>query len=113
MKGPEIEIDLTKGTRESFIHAFGPTCAAWLVNRFRRTIARYGAFAIHVNRDDEIPPWCEIAIAFLRRRKGWTVVSAIRRVRVGETPPGTEFKVYRDKARRAPRPLVFVQGGDG
>lgn len=107
MKGPVLDLEFD-GTREAFVARFGPTCAAWLVNRFRRTIARYGAFSLHLARGAELPPWCEIALAFLSRRKGWSVQQEMD----SYGPKAMRWKIYR-LARRRPKPYVFVQGGSG
>jgi hypothetical protein len=83
VKGPpnidgliEAEDVTSELARELMIDRFGPSCAAWLVNRFRRMIHRYGAFRVHLDPKEEVPPWFGIAIQFLARREGWDTARA-------------------------------------
>jgi hypothetical protein len=73
VKGPEIPDFDTAGVRELYIAEFGPKCAGWLVRRFKKRIRVTGDFFVHLPVAEEIPPWFDIAISFLRRRDRWRV----------------------------------------
>jgi hypothetical protein len=83
MKGPTIvydldESDLTpEGVRDAFVVRFGPQCAAWLINKFRRKIHRDGFIQLHLAAGEEEPPWFDIAITFLKKHRAmkWSVVT--------------------------------------
>lgn len=68
--------------RAAFITRFGPECAAWLCNRFRRNIRRVGFFTAHMPGPDvELPSWFDIAISYLEkhRSKRWKVEKSVIR----------------------------------
>jgi hypothetical protein len=104
----EFEIDdLTpEGVKRAFVVRFGPRCASWLVfkgdgGRLHAQIRRYGAFALHLAKGEEEPPWFRIAIEYLRTRaKKWSVVV--------ETTGGTRhYLVVWEGGRRRPLPDVL------
>ena len=76
---PVIELDLDEmtpeGVRAAFVVRFGPECAAWLVNEFRQRFRRVGKLRAHMPAKEELPPWFDIAVSFLRdhRQKKWGV----------------------------------------
>lgn len=84
-KPPVIEIDVDDvtpaGMRAAMIWRFGPRCAGWLVNRFRRQIRVRGFFLVHGKVDpNEAPPWFQIAIGYLEKHRSvrWRVESEVR-----------------------------------
>lgn len=59
--------------RAAFIVRFGPQCAAWLCNRFRRKLLRVGVFTVHF-QGSSLPPWFDIAINYLEKHRAkWEV----------------------------------------
>ncbi len=44
------------------------------MNRFRRRILRTGSFSLKLPWGEELPPWADIAISFLKSRRGWRVL---------------------------------------
>lgn len=68
------------GAVRAYAGTDGPSAAAWLVFKYRRTIHRTGQLRLHIDRDKgEIPMWMRVAIEHLRTRSGWTVTIAERR----------------------------------
>lgn len=95
-KPPEIGVELDDAAvRALYIERFGPSCAAWLVNRFRRRVLRTGAFYLYLPDDEPMPPWCDLALAFLGKRRGWHV----ERFDVGDGRK--RFRISREKRGRA------------
>ncbi len=83
---PTIELDdlSPEAVRNAFIVRFGPQCAAWLVReldrRRKRARRRYdGIFTMHLSTKEEEPGWFQIAIGFLKRRRGWNVMTHVHR----------------------------------
>lgn len=78
---PDLGLDEFKDldVRAAYILEFGPRCAAWLVNRFRKR-ARNGGFALHMTASQEQPEWFQIAIGYLKQHaKNWEVDERVER----------------------------------
>lgn len=115
MKGPDgvpevvEETDLTEEmARALMLDRFGARCAAWLVNRFRKTIHRYGAFRVHLPRGATVPFWFGLAIQWLARSKHWETA------RGGTTATGKSWIVRWTNAPARRGATIFRSpGGDG
>jgi hypothetical protein len=59
---------------EAVVRRDGPRAAAWLVREHRRKIRRDGEVQFHIDVNMRSPPWFLVAVEFLKRRVGWTVV---------------------------------------
>ncbi len=59
--------------RAAFVETFGPRCAAWLVNRFRKKVRAYGVIPLFMSASEEVPPWFQIATSYLERSRKWEV----------------------------------------
>jgi hypothetical protein len=86
----EIDAMTPENVRAAQIFRFGPQCAAWLCNRMRKQVRKYGAFSLHAKAGVEEPAWLEIALCYLRdyRARKWTVLKIVEedgavRYRVG------------------------------
>lgn len=100
----EVELDdiTPEGVRAAFIVRFGPECAAWLVNRFRATIRRYGCFPMHIKASEDEPAWFQIAIGYLKQQtRKWSVVVQTQR---GEK----KYRVMWLGGSRAPKDIPDV-----
>lgn len=64
--------------RAAFIVRFGPQCAGWLCARFRRSLRKTGRFLVHLPGDTPLPPWADIALAYLKKRVRWLVEETMR-----------------------------------
>jgi hypothetical protein len=75
---PEVvELDdmTSANVRGAYVVRFGPKCAAWLCKEFKHIVKKYGAFALHRGPEDEVPPWLQIALDYLRDyARKWTVL---------------------------------------
>lgn len=71
--------DLTDAdVRAAFVVRFGPQCAAWLCNRFRRSLRKTGRFLVHLPEGADLPPWADIALSYLKKRVRWSVEETMR-----------------------------------
>lgn len=72
----ELDAMTPENVRGAYVVRFGPMCAAWLCNRFRRMTKKYGAFAFHLPSGEEEPRWVGIAVQYLRdyRARKWGVM---------------------------------------
>lgn len=81
-QGPDVVFDVDAmndmDVRAAFIVRFGPACAAWLCNRFRRSLRKTGRFLVHLPGDVPIPPWADIALSYLKKRVRWSVEETMR-----------------------------------
>jgi len=78
----------------------GPSCAAWLVNRFRRELRLQSSIALKIECDKQEPLWFRLAIACLSVRELFVVKQFLRqrhRVYVIEWH-GREVQNERDEA---------------
>lgn len=64
--------------RAAFVVRFGPQCAAWLCNRFRKHLRKLGTFLVHLPGDVPLPPWADIALSYLKKRVRWSVEETMR-----------------------------------
>lgn len=99
--------DLTDAdVRAAFVVRFGPQCAAWLCNRFRRSLRKTGRFLVHLPEGADLPPWFDIAASYLEkhRTKRWRVErQAIRGARY--------FRVFWLGKRNASLPNAIIPVG--
>lgn len=105
---PEVvEIDnLTDAdVRAAFIVRFGPACAAWLCNRFRRHARKLGTFLVHIPENKPLPSWFDIAVNYLEkhRTKRWAVQRTTSR--------GMRYFRVFYLPKRAPLPTAIVPVG--
>lgn len=107
-QGPDVVFDVDSmndvDVRAAFIVRFGPQCAAWLCNRFRRHVRKLGTFLVHIPEGKELPPWFDIAICYLEKHRArWAVTrSSSRGVRY--------FRVFYTPKRK-PLPTALVPVG--
>ena len=87
--------------REAFTQVQGPTAAAWLVQRFKSSIHRYGGFEVLVGSKTLMPMWFDVAIAYLKISRRWHVKSERR-------ADGMAYMVFWEKYQYKPE-CVAVQ----
>lgn len=110
MRGPkpdlfvvdELESFDSESVRKAYVVRFGPQCAAWLVNRFRRQLKKRGAFFLRAKVGEELEPWLRIARDFLRdhRSNKWVVEES--------SSGSTRYIAVRRRGRPIPMALLPV-----
>ncbi len=85
---PDRELD---GVTQLHVNRDGTRAARYLVWKERARFHRTGEVDFVVPQEEQTPSWFRVAIEFLKRRKGWSVVTFKR----GGANDGSKHRVYR------------------